>query len=320
MAQAVEARTPEELSTDTTLPAPLVHKRGVDQVFVTDWMRGPGNENLCTIAAQLPLVHARYSDTAAPYHDIVLLAETIRQAGIVVASEMLGVPPDRQFLLRELRVDIDPLDAARKTPDTTRMTVFQDASSTIKMRPGRTLMGGMMRARFSIAGQEAGICEVMGAWVPDHVYEGMRGDKLEADKPPPTPRDQVESNTGKRNPDNAVITPLQAGGAPRAYEASLYVDTSDPTFFDHPLDHVPGLLMLEAMQQVAVAGACRELGSDPARVVVSSFRMKFSRIAEFQPDVSCSVTLDEGVESGEVVVAQSGKPCCSGTVGITQLP
>jgi hypothetical protein len=41
--------------------------------------------------------------------------------------------------------------------------------------------------------------------------------------------------------------------APRAYCASLIVDTSHEFFFEHYIDHVPGLLIIEAARQMGVA-------------------------------------------------------------------
>ena len=119
---------------------------------------------------------------------------------------------------------------------------------------------------------------------------------------------------GKRNAANSVLTPLRESGEQRAYEASLVIEKDDPTFFDHPLDHVPGLYMLEAIQQVSVAAACEHLGIDHSEVLVSEFHLSFQRIAEFQPDVICAITLDEDGSGGEVSCSQHGKTCCQGTV------
>jgi 2-oxo-3-(phosphooxy)propyl 3-oxoalkanoate synthase len=181
----------------------------------------------------------------------------------------------------------------------------------------------MMRSRLQIGGKPAGMSEVMGAWVPNDFYDGFRGSKGQETSgeglPEPTPRADVETCTGKVNPANSVLTPLRASGEPRGYEASLVIERSDPTFFDHPLDHVPGLLLLEGIQQVAVAGACEELAVDHSRVVVSGFHMAFSKLAEFQPDVVCSVVLDEDGRGGKVACSQDDKVCCEGTVQIAHV-
>jgi len=318
----VDERVPADLRTDRALPAQIVHKTAIEQVFVTDWMPGPGAD-LCTIAARLPLAHARFSDTAAPYHDILLVAEAVRQAGLLVAAQVVKVDGARQFLLRELIVELDPMINARRRREACDMLISQDtALSKVTMRPGRAIAGGVMHARFAIGGGRAGSCRVIGAWVPDSFYASLRGRRGAPQSIEPLDRPaaaQMERRTGKLTASNAVITALRESGPQRAYEASLVVDVEDPTFFDHPLDHVPGLCLLAGVQQVAVAGACETLGVDHSRVVVSAIQMKFSQIAEFQPEVVCSVALDEHCRSGAVSCAQGSKVCCAGTVRIAHV-
>jgi hypothetical protein len=319
-----DGRAIEDLRFDQPLARQVLHKTAFEQAFATDWMLGPGDD-WCTIAARLPLAHGRFSDTAAPYHDIVLMAEVVRQAGIVVAEEWIKVPDDRQFLLRELKVEFDPIENARRTRGSCEMLISQDPSSQVKMRPGRSMAGGMMRSRLTIGGQSAGMAEVMGAWVPDDFYDNFRGDNRDAESgeglPEPTPRTDVETRVGKLNPANSVLTPLRpaASGEPRAHEASLVVERDDPTFFDHRLDHVPGLLLLEGIQQVAVAGACEELGVDQSQVIVQAFHISFQKLAEFQPDVVCAIVLDEDGKGGKISCSQGDKLCCEGTVRIAHV-
>ena len=310
------------LTSGRPLAREVVHKAAPEQVFVTDWMRGPG-EDWCTIAARLPLAHARFSDGAAPFHDLLLIAETVRQGGLVVASEILEVADDRQFLLRELKLELDPLEHARKGRDSCELTISQDPSSEVKMRPGRSIAGGLMRARLAIGGRPAGTCEVMGAWVPESFYAGLRGGKVEAASgrglPEPRPVGEREPRSGKANPANSVLTPLRRGDRPRAYEATLAVETDDPTFFDHPLDHVPGLYLLEAAQQLGVAAACEQLGIDHGEVFARGLEMRFARIAEFRPDVICAIELDPDGRGGAVSCSQDGKVCCEGRVRLARL-
>jgi hypothetical protein len=323
MSAAAAQRSVADLRTDSTVPASMVHKRMLDQVFITDWMRGPGDD-LATVAAQLPLAHALFGDTAAPYHDLVLMAETIRQAGLVVAAEILELPEDRrQFILREMRVELAPLEANRKGRDTCEMLITTDNQSTVKLGRGGKLAGGLMRVRCSIAGQDSGFCEVVGAWVSDEMYESLRRGKVDADSaagvPSPIPYAEVERATGKVNPRNCVITPVQAGAEPRTWQGSVIIDRDDPTFFDHPLDHVPGLLLIEAMKQAAVAALCHDEGLDHGEVVPWSLHAKFSRVAEFQPDVTCLAELAADTTSASMRCEQDAKKVCTATIGLARV-
>lgn len=59
---------------------------------------------------------------------------------------------------------------------------------------------------------------------------------------------------------------------------TLPVDRTDPMFFDHPLDHIPGMLLLSR----AMSRVVRDAGPDARR---TAGRFAFHRFAEFSPDV-----------------------------------
>src|SRR6185295_11000673 len=44
----------------------------------------------------------------AGLHDPMLLAETIRQSGMLIAHQAFGVPLGTQFALAEIRLEVDP--------------------------------------------------------------------------------------------------------------------------------------------------------------------------------------------------------------------
>lgn len=315
-----EPTSVDQLGWESSLPASRFRKRAIEQIFVTDWMRGPG-EDYSTIAAQLPLAHARFSDSVTPYHDILLIGEIMMQAGLMSAWKILGITPDQMFLVRELRIALDPLENNRSSPGNCDMTIAQDRSSDFKRgRLGR-MVGGRLNARCAIGGRPSGTCEVIGAWVTGETQQGLRGQRA-VDPATIAPRDPdlgLELNTGKVDPRNSVITPTRETGAPRCWEATLVVDPADPTFFDPPVDHVPGLLMLDGLQQLAVAAACRHLGSGPEHVKVTSMDMKFARFCEFAPEITCALELDEDGRGGAISCHQGGRRACSGTVGIARL-
>lgn len=59
--------------------------------------------------------------------------------------------------------------------------------------------------------------------------------------------------------------------------AQLKVDETHPYFFDHPLDHVPGILMLEGMLQLAEWGAQAPAGQE---AYIQSVKLSFRRFCE----------------------------------------
>jgi 2-oxo-3-(phosphooxy)propyl 3-oxoalkanoate synthase len=59
------------------------------------------------------------------------------------------------------------------------------------------------------------------------------------------------------------------------------VDTSHPTLFDHPLDHVPGMLSIEAVRQA--------VQSEAPRALLTGVDVTFARYIEF--DAPCWIDM-----------------------------
>jgi hypothetical protein len=77
--------------------------------------------------------------------------------------------------------------------------------------------------------------------------------------------------------------------------AVIVVDTTHPTLFDHPLDHLPGMLEIEACRQTAIASfASRGLVDRSWRLDVVAAR--FFEFAEHDEPAHCHVTLGDSTE------------------------
>src|SRR5690242_5986532 len=84
------------LSFSAAVPRALVHRRAVAEVLLTDWCTdGPGHHR---VAAQWPRHHCFYR-VHDGRHDPLLVAETIRQTGILLSTTALDVPADHHVLM-----------------------------------------------------------------------------------------------------------------------------------------------------------------------------------------------------------------------------
>ncbi|WP_165966196.1 AfsA-related hotdog domain-containing protein [Actinomadura sp. 7K534] len=92
----------------------------------------------------------------------------------------------------------------------------------------------------------------------------------------------------------------------------LVVDESDPFYFDHPLDHVPGMLLFSGLLELAVrADELRSRGR-PGRVVAG---LGFTRFCELRTATSLSCTPVPGPNRAWTVAArQSGEEVCAGSI------
>jgi hypothetical protein len=97
----------------------------------------------------------------------------------------------------------------------------------------------------------------------------------------------------RANLRNQVLEGLQ--GSESAMQALLKVDQSHPFFFDHPLDHVPGLLLIEGMAQISQRMAERD-GAEG--VALRMLEVKFTRYCMLQHPIELRVQPCDTVADG----------------------
>ena len=94
---------------------------------------------------------------------------------------------------------------------------------------------------------------------------------------PQVPLDLVH----KRRPENLALSRFAPLDEPHTFAAEVLVDTAHPFFFDHPLDHAPGLLLIEAARQFGIAVAHRHYGVPfDHGFILNGFDVDFARFAE----------------------------------------
>lgn len=107
-----------------------------------------------------------------------------------------------------------------------------------------------------------------------------------------------------RTIDNLDVRPR--GGVSRGL---VRVDLDDPVFFDHPLDHVPGMLLVVAGLELAEHAAMLR----PANV---DLRLTFTKFCELDAPVEVSATRETGRNTIEFI--QSGRSIAKGLLGRRQ--
>ncbi|CAN5281759.1 hypothetical protein BH11PSE11_BH11PSE11_07520 [soil metagenome] len=115
----------------------------------------------------------------------------------------------------------------------------------------------------------------------------------------------AHAQLGYQDSAHAVLR-APARHADGSLHAGLLVDESHPYFFDHPLDHVPGILMLEGVLQLAHWGSSAPAGQESW---VSSIQLRFRRFCE----KSEAITLDlqpDGASQFNGLISQAGSVAC----------
>ncbi len=285
---------PEELrphaarvSFESTVSRRLVHRDFIDHVLLTDILRLEEGRFLC--GARIPQSHGYFNDGGGPhvYSGILLSAEMGRQAGIAISHQFLGVSTSLCYILRHLSCRLERPALSLVTDPQTANVLMEICLRDCSYRRTGELVGLVMECVSYRAGER--MQHAAGEWifVPKNVYQKLRRSAPErraSGSPAPRPERIEPGTVGRSRPDNVVISSLceRPGGV---VEADLVVDPDHPYFFEHRLDHVSGMLLLEGCHQIAAAMAGRRCGWAPREIVCEAFEARFHQFAELESPV-----------------------------------
>jgi hypothetical protein len=273
------------LTFDTASSRRLAHRASVSEVLPTD--TADAGDGRYLVAAQAPRSHLLFNDGADRFIDLLVLVETVRQGGTVVAHRFLDVPLDLAFVLRSATLEVLDVDAMRSGSAPAEIVADLVLTDLVRSRGVVTRMSAEATLRVNGRLVARGGGAMIG--VPMSAYEKIRPRSLKnrtgPEQHPVAPL--APELVGRTNPRNVVVGRGEGGEGP---PFSLVVDTSHPHFFDHPQDHVPGTLMLEALRQSAVAVAGPVTGAAPHELVVTSCTTAFKRYVELGKPATCHVT------------------------------
>ncbi|MHC3469679.1 ScbA/BarX family gamma-butyrolactone biosynthesis protein [Streptomyces sp. 7R007] len=282
-----------------TVPRRLVHRAAVAETLLTGWQRTAADR--FTLFVQWPRAHLLHVSADRTAYEPLLVAETVRQCGALITHAEYGVPLDDRFVLQTLHVATRPehlaVGAAPAEP------VVHLAATPLRHRGGRPTALAC-DAEVRLGGERVATAHLDVSWTSAAVYRRLRGgrtpDTVSALPPPPA---LPAAAVGRAVSADVVLAPPDRPG-----RWQLRVDTAHPVFFDHPLDHVPGMLFLEAARQAAWT---RYAG----RAVPASFRAAFHRYAELDSPVW--IEADDDGEGGVRVRGSQGESrvfeCAVGT-------
>jgi hypothetical protein len=308
------AGTPELLF-NTTVPRHLVHRSAICEVFLTDSARH--SENEFVLAAQLPRVHSFYSDQlAAPAtYDPMLLLECCRQASIFLAHRYHDVPAGHKFILNNSDIRITDYAAlvVGARPGHAVLTV----TMTDRKYRANALVGFTLRISVSVDDRVAGSVDITIQWMPPEAWDKLR-DRARAGLGLPAgppyhaytvSRALPPGEVARSSERNVVLGDLTVDAT--ELTTGILVDQGHPGLFDHPLDHVPGMLLFEALRQTAIVTAHEFLGLSPQRLFLTGCQAEFTRFAEFELPLTCHARV------GETTKAGGGTAMDIGSIGTT---
>ncbi|MFB9465887.1 ScbA/BarX family gamma-butyrolactone biosynthesis protein [Streptomyces cinereospinus] len=272
-----------------TVPRQFVHRAAVAETFLTGW-RQTGTDRFA-VSAQWPRAHGLHVSSDRSAYEPLLVVETVRQSGTLIAHTEYDVPLGHHFVLQEFDVDTAPeyLEVGPAPAEPVVDVHFAE----VRHRAGRPA-GARYTADVTLGGVRVATARVAFTCVTESVYGRLRGGRTPATvSVPPPPSGLPPRAVGRALDADVVLAPTGRNDHWR-----LRIDTAHPVFFDHPLDHAPGMLLLESARQAARVTA-------PGAGTPAAFRSVFHRYAELDQPVWIQASDENG--TGVRVVATQGK-------------
>jgi hypothetical protein len=281
----------------------------------------PGTYEDFAAAALLPSSHPHYGSLTGPAAgrpDPMLLLECCRQAETYAAHAFFGVGQGAGFILRGLSVRTFPDSGGGQDPadfDAPAGAATAASGTGVGAVPaGRLVMAFRVQEPGPRRGAVSSLDYTFDVWAgPERIarivlrvgyaaprmYAALRARRRGG--PPPTSQTAelpvagapVEpSLAGRLRATDCVLLDLAAG--PSEVTAALRVPVENPSYFDHPHDHVPGMVLVEAARQLAAAaaGAWDAEPGRPARM--TAVEAEFSQYAELDAPTALSAVPVDG--------------------------
>jgi hypothetical protein len=288
----------------SSVPRQLVHRAAIAETFPTGWSRTETDR--FSVSAQWPRVHCLHVSPDRTAYDPLLVVETVRQAGTLLNHTEYKVPLDHQFVLQEFRITTFPehLGVGPVPAEPVVDITFSD----VRHR-GKRLVSARYEADVRLDGERVAHADVAFTCTSGAVFSRLRGGRTAATVTAlPVPPGLPAADVGRESAADVVLAlPQQAQGY-----WQLRVDTGHAVFFDHPLDHIPGMLLLESTRQAAMARTGPGGGLIPV-----SFDTTFHQFAELDLPTWIEST-DEGDGTLKVVGTQEGRTVFECVVGTAE--
>ncbi|GGT30530.1 ScbA/BarX family gamma-butyrolactone biosynthesis protein [Streptomyces purpureus] len=225
-----------------TVPREYVHRLAHSEVFLTS-IRTTAPDTYA-LTAQWPRQHTFYS-TYPHHHDPLILCETLRQSLPLIAHTAYDLPLSHKLGWEHLHYTLNP-DALLKS-NTPADIHISAVCTDIKRRRGQLIS---LTIHFTITHNGVHLATAHTRYHCHHpsLYTRLRQGRTNPTQttltaPPPTP--PINPRIIHRTlPQDVTLT-----ATPQPHQHQLRIDPTHPILFDHPLDHAPGMLLIEATRQ-----------------------------------------------------------------------
>ncbi|MFF3495259.1 ScbA/BarX family gamma-butyrolactone biosynthesis protein [Streptomyces sp. NPDC002795] len=257
------------------MSAAEVHKLDPTEVLLSDWQQVDADR--FAISARWP-AHHRFYAGAHGSRDALMLVECVRQSIPLLCHSAYDAPFGFRQAWEDLHFAVEPaLLAGTDTPLSMRL----DVTCSDVLRRGARVGGMTMTVKASWQGLPAAYVRTKFNNQSPAVYQRLRGDhgdlaSAHARALPPGP--PIDPGLVARENGTDVVLAAAPEGSPHTWQ--LRADLGHSVLFDHAVDHAPGMLLLEAARQAALARS-------PRKASLVGMTTRFIRYTEF--DAPCHI-------------------------------
>lgn len=282
-----------------TISRVLTHKRRIENVYVTSMDRISENEFLC--GAYVPHANFYLNGMRFGPNDVALtIIETARQAGIALCHAYLGVGTANIFILNSMRFETFPAyheidwlahDALAIRASYHDQILRADgtlgaAHTVFDFRNGDVTVG-RLHTECAIHSVKSGhrlreiakirnLRHASASTDAQPFFEGMKVAPVCSVKQSLLHSDLWVEQSGKK------------------FAATLQIDLDNLFFFDHENDHVPGMLILEGMRELAADAAMRFPRKHEGQPRISGIDVNFTQFAELDYPIVLVAEIEQG--------------------------
>jgi hypothetical protein len=285
-----------------------VHKESASEAFPT--LVSSVGEHELWAEVRWPTNHAFYKDASSGL-DSFMLMETVRQLTILACHYHYGTATEAHFVMSGLGLALFPL----AIPEETRPTNVSArlVGTRVRRSADGTLQSVRLEAEFFHQSVPFASGHGDAMIVNERVYSRLRGGRTAKRSDPgriSSVATVAPSQVGHLSGSEVVLSSEHSSDS-----FTLSLDFSNPVLFDHPLDHIAGMIPVEASRQIM-----RCLRANPG-AELSTAEFHFHRALEF--DVEVNVEVSAGDEDGATLqFVQGGRVAvtCAVTVAPVATP
>ncbi|MGW0828587.1 AfsA-related hotdog domain-containing protein [Streptomyces sp. NPDC002845] len=320
-----------------TAPLHLLHRPVTPEGFLLD-AASPVEQHFA-LSAELPCEHETFNDGPGTFHDLLFVAETLRQATHFVAHQYFRVATERPAVFVTSGLDVLDLASWRRTGRPANITL------DITLAPVDVVNGvprGLdCRGDVAIDGVSCGSASARLQFLMPQVYrshrEAGRQESLRSTAPvirplasttaavPEEPPAVRPDSVGRDDPRNVIVgPPLRTPHG--EFVLPVACAPGHEVFEAEAGGHVPGPVFLEASRQASLLVAAELHGLRPAHTMLTRWRASFRGFGDADLPLTCTVLSEDPVrdEAGRPTVrtrlafSQGSRVLCTSSADLLQ--